>query len=1163
MASKGTGKVAVGHPVDVATGTLFHDFEDYVLPGRMPLIFGRRYSSALVDQASGMFGQGWASPFEMRVRHDLDGYHMIAEDGETEIEFDDPDGIVESGETVRNLGAFYELRQEQAKIIVTRWNPDSQDITRYIFPVGQDGEWWHLASRQDIEGQGIDIERDAGRVMALKQRREGRGYRLVYNREGHVVEVYLTTLINESVGGDSQTRQPERLVLRYDYDSDNRLAEFVDALGNRCSYQYDTAGRMTREVNIGGMVFQFRYDAKGRCIETTGLDDFGRNTLEIIEVAKLTQVTDSLGHVTTYQWNENGQVEREISPLGNVASTIYDEHGRIIQKVKPGGATTSYEYDDRGDRVKETSPTGAATIYEYNEQHQVIGITDPTGHQWHRSYTSSGRVATVTNPLGNTLSYSYNSQGDLVEFEDSANHKRRFAWDEFGNLESISNPLGHTTRYEHDPEGHVIGVVDPLGHRTEIRVDALGRIYELRLPDGATRRFARNVYDQLTQYVDELGAVTRWRYTACGLLTEEIRPHGGRIQLEWSTIPGQLLSITNERGENHAYEYDADNRMIQEIDFAGRPSRYVYNQDGDIVVVKNAANHRVEFTRDAAGALTAVSHQDGSRTTYEYDVRGLLIKADNGDCPVEREYDAVGRLVVERQGGHEVTSEYDTTGNRIRRRSSLGHKTAFEWNPNNQIARLIPNSYDAIHFEYDPRQKEASRFVTGGVQINQNFDSRGRSAEQWVASAGGLRTGRIAVGGNSSIHRRYRYDAASNLTELLDDRWGATRYAYDVVGRITTTQLPKNFTERFTYDATHNIVALERSDNSLIEVNGDHRSESSSWQYQAGNQLVNRDGMIYEYNALGQLARKTGIEGETIYTWDSHGQLANVTLPNGSEWKYKYDPFGRRVEKRGSSRHVEFVWDGDVVLHEISSNGDEELNVINWEFDPYGFAPIAKTEGRAQYLCVNDVAGAPRELVTSDGAVAWRAQFTTFGEMRASSVTEVDCPVRFQGQWYDDETGLHYNRFRYYDPAAGRYVSRDPIGISGGLNVFTYARNPTRWIDPYGLTGPCPPLDMSIVKKGETREEHIRRHEVDNPSRTVPHGVFMEDGVPATHEAWQRAHDLGISPDPTTGVLTVPMGRDIGLMGGQPGAAANHPILTNVTIFLVPGTNQLVTAFPS
>src|SRR5262249_47192506 len=160
-------------------------------------------------------------------------------------------------------------------LIVTHWDPESEEIVRYAFPRGNDGEWWPLASRQNAEGHGVDISRDQNeRVTGLKQRREGRGFRLVYNRAGRVTEVYLYTSLRE------------RVILRYGYDQQGRLSEMTDALGNRCSYEYDDAGRMTREVNIGGMEFRFSYDAEGRCIETTGPDGFDRQQLKIIAEAR-------------------------------------------------------------------------------------------------------------------------------------------------------------------------------------------------------------------------------------------------------------------------------------------------------------------------------------------------------------------------------------------------------------------------------------------------------------------------------------------------------------------------------------------------------------------------------------------------------------------------------------------------------------------------------------------------------------------------------------------------------------------------------------------------------------------------------------------------------------------------------------------------------------
>ena len=334
MQTKGAGKITVGHPVDVASGTLFHDFEDFTLPGRLSLVFGRHYSTSLIGRTDGMFGQGWSSPFEMCLRRDLDGYHLIGEDGESEISFDDETGIIESGGVIPNFGQFHELRQQGNNFVVTRWNPDGEEVARYFFAKGQDGEWWPLTNRQSVDGQAIEIGRDPnGRVVWLRQRREGRGYRLTYNTNGRVVEVHLFTPLRE------------RSILKYGYDRDGRLSEMSDALGNRCIYEYDEAGRMVREVNIGGMEFRFRFDNQGRCIETTGPDGFDRQLLQIFDEARLTQVTDPLGAITSYQWNENGQVEKEVSPLGHAKLTVYDDHGRIVQTISPNGALPAYELD--------------------------------------------------------------------------------------------------------------------------------------------------------------------------------------------------------------------------------------------------------------------------------------------------------------------------------------------------------------------------------------------------------------------------------------------------------------------------------------------------------------------------------------------------------------------------------------------------------------------------------------------------------------------------------------------------------------------------------------------------------------------------------------------------------------------------------------------------
>src|SRR5262249_12562059 len=144
------------------------------------------------------------------------------------------------------------------------------------------------------------------------------------------------------------------------------------------------------------------------------------------------------------------------------------------------------------------------------------------------------------------------------------------------------------------------------------------------------------------------------------------------------------------------------------------------------------------------GSIVKVECDDGSKVTYEYDVIGYLTKADNLDCPIEREYDAAGRLIIEKQGEYIITSAYDATGNRASRYSSLDRETHFEWDGNSQVTKIQVGGLYPIQFEYDARRYELARYIYGGVRINQAFDDRGRQIEQWTGA--GRRPDKISVG---------------------------------------------------------------------------------------------------------------------------------------------------------------------------------------------------------------------------------------------------------------------------------------------------------------------------------------------------------------------------------------------------------------------------------
>jgi RHS repeat-associated protein len=132
------------------------------------------------------------------------------------------------------------------------------------------------------------------------------------------------------------------------------------------------------------------------------------------------------------------------------------------------------------------------------------------------------------------------------------------------------------------------------------------------------------------------------------------------------------------------------------------------------------------------------------------------------------------------------------------------------------------------------------------------------------------------------------------------------------------------------------------------------------------------------------------------------------------------------------------------------------LPLTTWIQEPGAFTPLAKIQGRKRYGIVSDHLGTPTFLATEAGKIAWHAQLDIYGVPREQPALvdkneQTDNPWRFPGQYEDAETGLYYNRYRYYDPELGRYLSEDPIGLLGGEALYGYVHEPLGWWDPLGL----------------------------------------------------------------------------------------------------------------
>jgi RHS repeat-associated protein len=230
--------------------------------------------------------------------------------------------------------------------------------------------------------------------------------------------------------------------------------------------------------------------------------------------------------------------------------------------------------------------------------------------------------------------------------------------------------------------------------------------------------------------------------------------------------------------------------------------------------------------------------------------------------------------------------------------------------------------------------------------------------------------------------------------------------------------------------------------------------ERKDRRYGKGGVLLESEGTRYVYDGEGNLTGKAAADGsQWKYAWNGDGTLAKVTRPDGEEVAFRYDALKRRVEKTSSAGTTRWLWDGNVPVHEVTGTG-EQAQTTTWVFEPGTFSPVGKIGGDGRkYSVVTDYLGTPTEMVDEAGRVAWRAQLDVYGVGRADVGGAGDCPWRWPGQYEDAETGLCYNRFRYYDPARGDYLSQDPIRLLGGAEVYAYTRDPTTWVDPFGLAG--------------------------------------------------------------------------------------------------------------
>jgi RHS repeat-associated protein len=292
----------------------------------------------------------------------------------------------------------------------------------------------------------------------------------------------------------------------------------------------------------------------------------------------------------------------------------------------------------------------------------------------------------------------------------------------------------------------------------------------------------------------------------------------------------------------------------------------------------------------------------------------------------------------------------------------------------------------------------------------------------------------------------YTVDSAGNRTAKTDQSAAVTsNYAYDQIYQLTQVTQGANTTESYTYDPVGNRTAS-------LGV--------SSYTTNASNELTATSNATYTYDSNGNMLSKTDSTGTTSYTWDFENRLTSVILPgSGGAVTFKYDPFGRRIEKSSSATTGVFAYDASDLVEETNSSGSI---VARYTQGMSIDEPLAVLRSGATSYYNADWLGSVSSLTSAAGAITQTYTYDSFGKLTYSAGSIVN-PFQYTGRKLDVETGLYNYRARYYDQNVGRFMSEDPEGTDGGINFYRYVGNdPTNLTDPLGLYGTAPKVPLPL-----------------------------------------------------------------------------------------------------
>ncbi len=855
---------------NISTGRLSHSQPLFAVKSLQPLSLDiSLYYRTLPSFAPSAIGNGWSHTYEMALQTGVNSSMVFWNEGKRRVYT--LNGTVyrpEKGDystLVRNADSTYTLTEKDG--LVRNFSPSGKissvvDRNGNALTFTYSGD--NLASVTDVSGR-TAVFSYSGSTLTKITDPKGNEYNLAY-----------------ASGSLSGVIYPDGAQWGYGYGSNGLMASKTQPEGTTAQYSYDSGRRLTSATDAAGKSRSFTYAASGSTGKVPDVYPL------VMAQVRETVFVEKDGSGWSYLYDGlTEQLRSKTDPLGNTYTYAYDSQGNLVSKNEPGIGTTTYTYDNRGNVLSVRNPLNETTSFTYNTYGQLLTISGAPGN-YAVAYDTRGNPTAVTNPAGETISAEYDGKGNATRIVTAKGLAYQVAYDSANNISSLTDPAGAVTRFAYDTNGNITAVTDALTRNTLLEYDSRNRLAAITDPLGNISRYAYDGKGNVASQTDANGNSTVFQYNHVNQLTHMADALNQVTRFAYSdggcpsctTGVDQLVSVTDAKNQQTSFTYDALGRLLTETDPLSKTTHYGYGPQEMPTSKTDANGATIQYAYDALQRLTGKTFPGGGSESFTYDSRGNILTASNDTISYTFAYDAASRLTsVSDSRGYGITYEYDANGNR----------TSMAFAPGTADERVITYAYDSAD-RLQTIASPAGTFSFGYDQLNR----------------------RTSLAYPNGVATSYAYDNAGRLTGLSHSGVASFTYTHDNVGNRTSRI--SSSAESYMYDKLYRLISVASSakpEAFVFDPVGNRESgpgpKDAAYLHNTANQMTSGRQLHYGYDDNGnQVSRTNPGATDKNFTlgWDSENRLVSVEKSKGSETKsitFKYDPFGRRIEKRVST----------------------------------------------------------------------------------------------------------------------------------------------------------------------------------------------------------------------------------------------------------------------